>query len=424
MAHLTNPTNRPERFACPACGASLRLPAAPTKGRSACPKCKAVIDLPVGCSPAMPASDYAVGGRDQPSESLEVFLVVCQTCQARLHPRVDQVGTKIICPDCHVAMIVPPPPSPTAPVAPWVEEHGEFDVGAAPPRPEVDRSHQVPREPVTTPPTVIDVPRLWFLRGVLTFPFTPEPLIRLLGIAAGLALFGTILAVPAMMAESVGLPGGFFIGMFVVDALVLLVPTMMFSAACYLAIIPETATGAASVEAWPEVSIGDWAGPAMLLLYFAGLSLAAAGAAQSPLAATIGYGIVPWAVFVGVGLFVFHLLVLAGFEAESPMFPYDERMFQSVLHLWHAWLVTWVMSILVWGACIAAIALAASAAWLLGVLVESLLIPTAIFIDARLVGRLAWRIGEWDAARQRRRKKKKKKRVAPAEAAESGEAPR
>jgi DNA-directed RNA polymerase subunit RPC12/RpoP len=55
--------------------------------------------------------------------------VVCATCRAVLHPRVEKAGRQVRCPDCYSAVLVPQPPKPEA--APKQRELGEYGVREA-----------------------------------------------------------------------------------------------------------------------------------------------------------------------------------------------------------------------------------------------------------------------------------------------------
>jgi DNA-directed RNA polymerase subunit RPC12/RpoP len=64
--------------------------------------------------------------------------VVCPKCRALLHPKVEQAGRHVKCPDCYSAVLVPQPPKPEA--APKQRDPGEYGLRGvlAPARPEKD----------------------------------------------------------------------------------------------------------------------------------------------------------------------------------------------------------------------------------------------------------------------------------------------
>ncbi len=69
----------------------------------------------------------------EPKPSEIDYRVTCRTCGTPLHMKLDRVGKKISCPDCHSSFVVPPPPpgwSPAAKQSPILDDHA--DVPLAP----------------------------------------------------------------------------------------------------------------------------------------------------------------------------------------------------------------------------------------------------------------------------------------------------
>jgi len=103
-------------------------------------------------------------------------------------------------------------------------------------------------------------------------------------------------------------------------------------------------------------------------------------------------------------------------EADNPLTPYSPVILGSLPKLWWAWGAVAFESITVAIAAAGLTLLAALASPVLALFVASPLSAAAIFIVARLYGRLAWRIGELEAEKKRRKKKKKKPKAAEANA--------
>ncbi|MGH7192593.1 MAG: hypothetical protein ACREJM_03560, partial [Candidatus Saccharimonadales bacterium] len=101
------------------------------------------------------------------------------------------------------------------------------------------------------------------------------------------------------------------------------------------------------------------------------------------------------------------LFLLSAMEADSPLMPYSPVMMRSLRHSFGAWVIVYCESIgllLLTGGL-----LAAGLVWapILVIVFVSPLLTTALFIVARLYGRLAWRIGQQETGRGKRRRKKK-----------------
>jgi hypothetical protein len=143
------------------------------------------------------------------------------------------------------------------------------------------------------------------------------------------------------------------------------------------------------------------------------------------LAAALGWpiGLMFGPLWGGLTVFVltsvtFPFFLLSAMEADSPMTPYSPVILGSVPKLWWAWLLVGFESLLVVPFVAGLALLTGLLSPVLPVFVGPPLLAAGIFIVARLYGRLAWRIGEWEAERQRRKKKRKKKPKSPLPAGE------
>lgn len=56
----------------------------------------------------------------------QYVLVVCKSCQARLHPYAHQAGTRITCPDCGQKLVVPVPKRSELPSVTWPQYDTEL----------------------------------------------------------------------------------------------------------------------------------------------------------------------------------------------------------------------------------------------------------------------------------------------------------
>jgi len=412
-----NPVHDPSRYvrvACPICKAVLH-PRVEKAGRHVrCPDCHSAVLVPQPPKPEPPKpylkpGEYAVTGTGEKDAGAETnvaepecFPVLCPTCRARLHPRVSQVGKRVKCPDCFVVFVVPSPPP--AEVVKLPPKPGQYGVGIEPQRTEAPLEYlkvqgTMPPEPVTPPP-----PRLWFASGVFGFPWAPGVWNRWLALS--------MLAVPAaeMVAVTFALVEMF--GSHVVPLLVAVLVwlwlwTISYASACFLVIVQDTGSGNDEVTNWYE---GDWRerlGPMAYTL----LQLALAAAAAALIGLLVGRAAGPvWGRVVSLSLtaLVFPVLLLSALEADQPLKPYSPVILRSLLKLWTAWAVVYIE-----GAVVLSVTLAATIAavfWnpFLGALVACPLGATALFIAARLIGRLAWRIGEEETAAAKKKKRKKK----------------
>ncbi|HVC94958.1 MAG TPA: hypothetical protein VND64_14780 [Pirellulales bacterium] len=401
------------RVACPICKAVLH-PRVEKAGRHVrCPDCHSAVLVPQPPKPEPPKpsrkpGEYAVtgtGGKDAGSNrnasEPQCFPVLCPTCRARLHPLVSQVGKRVKCPDCFVVFVVPSPPPPE--VVKPLATPGQYGVGIEPQRTEAPLEFL--KVQGTMPPDSVapQPPRFWFATGVFSFPWASGVWNRWLALS--------MLAVPAAEMVAVTLALVEMVGPHVVPLLVAVLVwlwlwTISYASACFMVIVQDTGSGNDEVTNWYE---GDWRerlGPMAYTL----LQLALAGAAAALVGLPVGRAwgpVVARAVSLSLTAAVFPVLLLSALEADQPLRPYSPVILRSLLKLWTAWAMVYLE-----GALVMVVALAVTIAavlWnpFLGALVGCPLGATALFILARLIGRLAWRIGEAETTAARKKKRKK-----------------
>jgi hypothetical protein len=338
------------------------------------------------------------------SADADLYLVLCPTCQARLHPRRSNAGKRARCPDCDTIFVIPPPPAPEK--SKPLPSPGTYAVGEEPKRVEtefryltVDRANEPEEEPPAPPD------QGWFVRGVFTFPWWPGAWARwtiltmlLLPAVALSALVAWLLSGDfryAMMARLLILPLIWF-----------WVWALSYAAACFVTIVQDTGSGNDEVAGWPE---GDWRERVGTMLYV-GLHFAFSVAAAAALSWPIGMLTAPvWgalATAVGGHLF-FPLFLLSSMEAASIFTPYSPVMFGSLLKAPGSWLIVFLESLLLVGLALFLVGLGLY--WLPFAIVPVVppVLATLIFIEARLYGRLAWHIGQIETKRRSRKRKKK-----------------
>jgi hypothetical protein len=397
------------RVACPICRAVL-YPRVERAGRYVkCPDCdtSVLVPSPTKPEPIKPRRDpgeYAVAGVGAAVNVVEpkCFPVLCPTCSARLHPLFRQVGKRVKCPDCDVVFVVPSPPAPPA-VKP-LPTPGQYHVGTEPQRAEAPREYlmvqgTMPADPPAPPPT-----RLWFLSGVFTFPWASGAWNRWLALSMLVVAAAEMVVVTVLLARAFG---PYVIPLATTILVWLWLWTLSYAAACFVVIVQDTGSGDDGVANWHE---GDWrerVWPLLFMLFHLALAAGAASAIALPLGRLLG-PIVGLAITVSTTAAIFPILLLSAMEADEPFLPYSPVILRSVPRQFPAWLVVYLE-----GAAVLAITLAVVIGTIyvnpfLGAFIACPLGAAALFILARLVGRLAWRIGEAQADVKKRKKRKQK----------------
>lgn len=96
---------------CPRCLASLQVPSLLAGKQCRCPHCQFAVDVPRAAGTAADKDESLPGGdeRPPPADQATYIPVVCPVCRTRMYGTVEQMGQKLICPDCGTASAVPPP---------------------------------------------------------------------------------------------------------------------------------------------------------------------------------------------------------------------------------------------------------------------------------------------------------------------------
>ena len=406
------------RVVCPTCRAVLHPRVEKAGRRVKCPDCYAAVLVPQPEEPApppKPARDpgqYKLGGAEQPTKPVDYFLLVCPTGQARLYPRLAHVGKRVRCPDCETTIVVPPPPKPEK--VKELKPPGQYKVGHEPTRVEVKQELLLVQGTLAAeePP---DVPHWWLASGVFTFPWRRSAASNWLTLAMFFVPLFVLLAAGAYLIEGLSL-GSTAVAMLIVPTVWTFVWSMSFAAECTLGIVEGTASGEDDVTRWPEGTWRDRIGPLVYVAFEVFLGMAAASLLALPIGLLCGQVWMGLAVFLLATITV-PLALLSALEADSPMTPYSPVILGSLVKLWWAWSAVAIESIAVLVAAAGLTLLSALASPVLAIFVAAPLLAAAIFIIARLYGRLAWRIGELEAEKKRRKKKKKKNtRTAEADA--------
>ena len=405
------------RVVCPTCRAVLHPRVEKAGRRVKCPDCFAAVLVPQPEEPKpppKPARDpgqYKLGGAEQPTKPVDYFLLPCPTCQARLYPRLAHVGKRVRCPDCETTIVVPPPPKPEKLKEP--KPPGQYKVGHEPTRVEVKQELLLVQGTLAAE-ELPDVPHWWWASGVFTFPWRRSAGSNWLTLAMFLIPLEVLLAAAAYLVQQLHVGTSVF-AMLMVPIAWTFVWSMSFAAECTLGIIEGTAAGEDDVTRWPEGTWRDRIGPLLYVSFEFFLGMAAASLLASPI------GLLSGQVWMGLAVFLLAtitvpLLLLSALEADSPMTPYSPVILSSLMKLWWAWGAVAIESIAVLVAAAGLTLLSALVSPLLALFVAAPLVSAAIFIIARLYGRLAWRIGELEEEKKRRKKKKKKPKTAKTEA--------
>lgn len=279
--------------------------------------------------------------------------------------------------------IAPPADDDEFRVAPPSERTGYVD--------HIPKPHEVVERP--PPEEYVPPPRepslAWaFTSDVFNFPWTRGAISQWIVLSLGLFVTAELLVFAGRAYAAGGREGivgagcifiaAFFIGLF----------SLSYAAASMVRIIENTAYNMDAESDWPDADWRDRFFHLVRMLYLGVLStLVAAGTAW--VVSPTGSVLLPMYVAQVVMLLVFPVLLLSTLETNS-LSPFSPPVLRSLVRLWYVWAGFYVLSI-VMGVCLVLVATALyGVAGALAPFITEPLDAAAIFIYARLLGRVAW----------------------------------
>ncbi|HUT93834.1 MAG TPA: hypothetical protein VMY37_30505 [Thermoguttaceae bacterium] len=288
--------------------------------------------------------------------------------KARPLPVDDEYGVKED--DTHVvSRPAAPVRRPAVPPRPSILERSEAESEK-----EVERRHPEPT-------------RLPFLIGVFNFPWYLRTMAAWGMIAMGLAatLLGVVVCI---YFADMGFPV-IAVRCFGVPVLLIATLTLSYASACCLMVVETTAEGYDEVIDWPSGFWRDWFFTMMAVLVL----LAFAAAIGGVIGKVLGIGV--W-LSAAVSAYVLSpVFILSTLEAGSPTAVVSWPVVRSFWTVWWGWLLFYVETgvlIAIWA--VPTVAFFQPHPWVTSVFSGPLL-GAVMFIYARLIGRLAWCLGEY-----------------------------
>ena len=245
---------------------------------------------------------------------------------------------------------------------------------------------RIKRDEAPTPP------RHTFFSNVFEFPWrTTDALSRWALLAGGFTLSGIFLVWNITLIETYGFAALVGVIFFVLFQIVVTVWTAACAASVVMSILHDTAAGLDRVESWPDGGWRDWMSDLWLVGYLFFVSGFVSLGPARLLQPIIGF---QSPLVLAVHAALFPITLLAGFDAESIWLPWSRTIFRSLRIIPREWLLFYALTLAVVGVGDGfLLACSIGSPWLFGFMLGPVL-ASQIFIGARLLGRLAWRIGE------------------------------
>ena len=354
------------------------------------------------------------------NDSPNFLSVVCPSCDTRITATIAFAGKEISCPACLTPVHVPPLEQSTEPRAapskkqsekPQPEPEAEietiplsrpaskteddelvYEVGRPVERPvvtvEVFKTvPQVKRQRVETPPKSL------FFSNVFSFPWaTAEAAERWCYLSAGFMLSGLSYSVCVWMLQKYDDNRGWLgVSFFLMVMVWFVVWSLSYAASNALAIVQETASGNNRVVGWGEGSWRDWAFELVTMIWIFSIAGMIALIVAWPMHFLLG-SVSP--LLACLLVVTFPAIWLSAMDAETLWLPFSMVVFRSFSRVSQSWAqflgLSLCLLVVVLGSLLP---LAFYHPWVAG-FVAGPVLASAVFLYARLLGRLGWKIAD------------------------------
>jgi len=349
------------------------------------------------------AETYGIAGPEEPPRNdagttPRVVSMHCPHCGGELTPELHERSWKTTCPECLEVVIVPAAeewrrsrskrrkkrrrssanPAETSASRFDAFESLDDDVQAR----GVDEASEIRSEPL--PP----IPEWTFFSGVFSLPWQREVLSRWIYTSIGCCVVGLTVAVMNWLVVE-----GFLIAIpfFALPCIWLTLWTGSFAASSFLTVVEDTAAGNDRINGWNDGGWKDWMAEAMGVVFLAAV------------VCTAGYGAAKLAtlwletqwfrpVFWAVVFFTFPVVLISSLQAGSVFIPVTWPVLASLSRKLWVWAVYYLLSSAVAAVWLLPVMAGLRAGrWFLTLGLSGPVLAAAVLIEARLLGRLAWR---------------------------------
>ncbi len=303
----------------------------------------------------------------------------CDHCGTRLRARVEFAGRRHTCPQCGSAIVVVLP------------ESDEFELEPPPLRPSVIPPAAARQKPATTAMVSAyerrELPRYPLLSGIWQVPFRRGAFVLWLLLSAWSAIvWGLILFSLDIYAQGYG---AFVAVCGFAAAGILGLLLALTAAATWVTLLTHTSDGEDQIESWPGLMFLDWMFDGVCVLMAAAIGVFPGWLMTQFYAEPLWR----WIAITGGFLISFPIAVLSMLDADSVLCPVTPRVIASIRRCSGTWLLFLFESAVLAGGLMAVFgaAAAADAFATIGVMPLAVMVSFWYF---RLLGRLAWVIGE------------------------------
>lgn len=233
------------------------------------------------------------------------------------------------------------------------------------------------------------IPRWTFFSGVFNFPWRKDTVARW-----GYFTFGLMLLEPLFFVVWWLISEYYIIAIpfFALPIIWIGILTTSYGVACWSVILEETAAGNDEIHGWLAPVWGDWLMRFLAIGYTTVLSSFIPAGIAALFRSLTGSSFSN-TIFVVLLFLVWPIFILSSLDSNSLFVPLTRRVVRSVVRFWRYWLLYYLLTVsLFCGLFLCGLLLLFTPKFYPILLLPAPFISTIVFIQARWLGRLAWKV--------------------------------
>jgi len=226
---------------------------------------------------------------------------------------------------------------------------------------------------------------------VYELPWRADVLRRWCLLSLGFSFLGFLIATQLWVIAAVPLWMFLLLAFFALPMFWVAMWSGSFAGSCCLTILEDTANGNDRITGWNEGHWGDWLYDTLPVLFLAALACAAGFGVGKIAVVLRGSDAWFWPVWSVSVLILFPVMMLSSLQADSVWVPVTGPVLKSLVSKPSAWLTFYALSAVVVSLYAGPLVFGLKRkAWFLTLMFTGPLLAAVLFIEARLLGRLAW----------------------------------
>lgn len=391
------------KVTCHTCHERLTTTAKPYARKLRCPECEGIINIPAydpveaeflkklaeprNVDPGVYGISTSDDTKNDNISSITTVTMKCPQCLSLLSPELRDDSWMDTCPDCLEEYRVPSRSEiPEKPKPVPIPDPGQYAPGEAS-KPTPLNTHVYEhishiRQVAVDPP-----PKRVYFSNVFNYPWTSHVWPRWVWTSIAWVISWVFVTITLQFLLSSGV-GPVVAAMIGLPSFWIVFWTLSYTSACGMTILEGTGSGQVVIDEWPEPDWREWG---VNLMYVAFLGLVAQGISllMEPVAQFLP---APWLVSLVQVHLIYPIILLSALESGSIMWPVSVPLYQTLWSHGRYWVSYYLLAGALSAVYVTAVVFSIMFESILCALWMGPLTAAFLFIQARLLGRLGWRV--------------------------------